>query len=239
MVSRSSKRKAKQPPAKPEAEAYTHAKGSALTSLHAAVDPRAFYADILPMVPVKPGSIILDIGGGIGRDALTLAARGQDLEVYSIDPDPHMWVKSQDHYPDRFTRLENAFRPASNKPLFLQDSLPWLYNLKRLKPGLKADFILCNAVMMFVRPEDRQQAINTMAAHLSPKGSLVIRFRTEDLKDGMHPISVAEIDRLCLHTRFGHAIRLYGTEPIPDPADRKLANGKPMMWHQRILIRQI
>ena len=239
MASRPSKKKTKPDTKASAAEAYTHAKGSAPTALHASVDPLAFYADILPMVPVRPGSVILDIGGGIGRDALAFAARGQGLEIYSVDPDPHMWTKAQEHYPDRFVRLEDGPILPITKPAFLEDSLPWLDNLKRLKPDLKADFILCNAVMMFVKPEERQQAINTMAARLSQKGSLVIRFRTEDLKDGMHPISVAEIDRLCLRARFGQATRLFGTDPIPDPAGRSLANGKPMMWQQRILMKAL
>jgi trans-aconitate methyltransferase len=233
MGTRPSKRKAK--PTNQATEAYTHAKGSASTALHASVDPLAFYRDVLPMLPTRSGGVIIDVGGGIGRDTLMFADHAKGLEVYSIDPDPVMWEKAQAHYPGRLVRMEDAV--SSDKPVFLADSLPYLAELKRLKPSLKADFILCNAVMMFIKPEERQTALNTMASLLKPNGSLVVRFRTEDLKDGMHPITVDEIDRLCLRTRFGHATRLYGTESIPDPAGRTLTNGRPMMWHQRILIR--
>jgi SAM-dependent methyltransferase len=220
---------------------YTHAKGSAPTSLHASVDALAFYSDILHLIPTEPASVIIDFGGGIGRDALAFYDRaGGQIHAISIDPDPTMLAKAQTQYPDRFEIIENNYADllADNHPKYLQDTLPHLPRLNSIAPDLKADFALCNAVLMFIKPEEREASLTAMAEHLKPGGHLVVRFRTVDLKEGMHPISEAEIDAISAKVAFAKALTVETLPPAADPSNRKAPDGQPYLWHQRVFTKQ-
>lgn len=224
-----------------EQDNYTHAKGSAPTSLHASVDALAFYSDILHLIPTAPGSVIIDFGGGIGRDALAFHDRaGGQAHVVSIDPDPAMLAKAQTQYPGRFDVVVNddTGLRSDNRPKYLQDSLPDLPLFNKIAPDLKADFALCNAVLMFIKPEEREASLAAMAEHLQPGGHLVIRFRTVDLKEGMHPISEAEIDAVSAKVAFAKALTVETLPPAADPSNRHAPNGDPYLWHQRVFTKQ-
>lgn len=221
---------------------YTYAKGSAAPSQHKAIEALGFYHDILPLVPTAPGSVILDFGTGIGRDALAFYDRsGGQAIVIAVDPDPAMKAASKTEYPGRFLyagEQDGPADPQDRRPLYIEDSLPKLDALRGALPDLKADFALCNAVLMFVRPEDRETSLAAMAERLGPKGSLVLRFRTVDLKPGMHPITQAGIDRAVNAVATDYNLTARKTKPAADPLGRFAPNGKPYFWHQRILTRK-
>jgi len=220
---------------------YTHAKGSAPTSMHASVDALAFYSDILHLVPTEPGSVIIDFGGGIGRDALAFYDRaGGKIHVVSVDPDPAMLAKARTQYPGRFDIVasDEADLLADLRPKYLQDTLPGLKRLNAVAPDMKAEFALCNAVLMFLKPEEREASLAAMAEHLKPGGHLVVRFRTVDLKEGMHPISEAEIDAVSAKVAFAKSLTVETLPPAADPSDRKAPNGDSYLWHQRVFTKQ-
>lgn len=224
-----------------EQDNYTHAKGSAPTSLHASVDALAFYSDIVHLIPTAPGSVIVDFGGGIGRDALAFYDRaGRQIHAISIDPDPAMLAKAQTQYSGRFDIIagDDADLLADFRPKYLQDTLPALNRLNDIAPDLKADFALCNAVLMFLKPEEREASLMAMAEHLAPGGHLVVRFRTVDLKEGMHPISETEIDAVSAKVAFAKSLTVEKLPPAADPSNRKAPDGQPYLWHQRIFTKQ-
>jgi SAM-dependent methyltransferase len=103
-------------------------------------ESRAFeevHASLLDLLPA-PGSIILDIGAGSGRDAAWFAARGDD--VVAVEPSDAMRTHARALHP-------------SPRIHWLSDSLPELAQVRRL--GLTFDFILLSAVWMHLPPAAR------------------------------------------------------------------------------------
>ncbi|MCY4057259.1 MAG: class I SAM-dependent methyltransferase [Gammaproteobacteria bacterium] len=124
---------------------------------------------------------ILDVGSGSGRDAAWLASIGHD--VIAVEPNPTMRTECERLHPDKPFRL-------------LADRLPDLS--ATFRTGLSFDFILVNAVWMFVAPSHRERAFRKLVTLLKPGGKIAITLRQGpvDVDRGMHPASTEEIEGL-------------------------------------------
>jgi SAM-dependent methyltransferase len=123
----------------------------------------------------------MDVGAGSGHDAAWLASLG--YEVLAVE-------------------LCAAMRTEAGR-LHLQDTLRWLDDrlpdiAGLIRAGLSAEAILLSAVWMHLRPADRPRAFRKLVFLLRPGGLLAISLRIgpEEPGRGMHPVSLAEIERL-------------------------------------------
>ncbi|MFS2022945.1 methyltransferase domain-containing protein [Massilia sp. CT11-137] len=135
------------------------------------------HADLIGILPA-PGSTVLDIGAGSGRDAAWLAAKGYD--VVAVEPSEAMLAHARAKH-------------TSSRIQWLSDSLPGLANVRRL--GLSFDLILLSAVWMHIPPSDRQRALRKLATLLAPKGRIAISLRlgAPDTERAMHEVSLLEL----------------------------------------------
>ena len=133
--------------------------------------------DVLP----HDKACILDVGSGSGRDAAWLASLGH--EVIAVEPNPAMRKECGRLHP------HNTFR-------LLPDRLPDLS--ATFRSGLSFDFILVNAVWMFVVPSQRERAFRKLVTLLKPGGKIAITLRQGpvEVDRGMHAASTEEIERL-------------------------------------------
>ena len=133
--------------------------------------------DLLP----HDKACILDVGSGSGRDAAWLASLGH--EVIAVEPNSTMRKESERWHPNKTFRL-------------VADRLPDLS--ATFRTGLSFDFILVNAVWMFVAPSHRERAFRKLITLLKPGGKIAITLRQGpvDVDRGMHPVSTEEIERV-------------------------------------------
>lgn len=132
------------------------------------------HRELLPFLP-PPGSAVLDIGAGSGRDAAALARRG--YAVTAVEPSLELQAWSRDHYGP--TTVE-----------WVEDRLPSLHVLRITKR--RFHFILCSAVLMHVAPIDLGEAFEALAELLEPGGKLAISVRdrqSDDPPDIFHDLT--------------------------------------------------
>ncbi len=158
------------------------------------------HADLIAILPA-PGSTVLDIGAGSGRDAAWLAAKGYD--VVAIEPSEAMLARARAKH-------------TSSRIQWLSDSLPDLAKVRRL--GLSFDFILLSAVWMHIPPAARQRALRKLATLLAPKGRIAISLRlgAPDAEREMHEVSLPELAGLA--QQFG--LRIVHTSASQDKLRR-------------------
>ena len=134
-------------------------------------------ADFLPSAPAA----VLDVGAGSGRDAAWLASLGYD--VVAVEPDRVMREEMSRWHPDSHLEL-------------IADRLPDM--AKTFRSGLSFDFILVNAVWMFVAPGVRERAFRKLVTLLKPRGVIALTLREGPMEAGrgMHPVSVQEVEQL-------------------------------------------
>jgi 2-polyprenyl-3-methyl-5-hydroxy-6-metoxy-1,4-benzoquinol methylase len=123
------------------------------------------HADILDHLP-PPGSDVLDVGAGSGRDAAALAARG--YRVVAVEPAQALadWGRA---------------RYADQEIIWIDDALPALSVVSAM-PRRYA-FILCSAVLMHVVAEALDRSVATLAALLTPRGHLAMSVRDRGAQD--------------------------------------------------------
>ena len=107
-----------------------------------------------------PGSTVLDIGAGSGRDMAVLMETGFD--VYGIDPSPEMVSHAVAAYPQLKDRLVCA-------------SLPW----NKLIFDMKFDSIRCSAVLMHISDDIIFDAVECIKNLLKENGRLLISVPVE------------------------------------------------------------
>jgi len=159
------------------------------------------HADLVDLLPA-PGTTVLDVGAGSGRDAAWFAANGYD--VVAVEPSDAMRTQAQ------------ALHPSS-RIHWLSDSLPDLANVRRL--GLSFDLILLSAVWMHVPPAARQRALRKLATLLAPKGRIAISLRlgAPDTERAMYEVSLPELAGLA--QQFG--LRIVRTTDSQDRLGRR------------------
>ena len=207
---------------------YSFSKGSLGSDEHAKVRFEDFYSDILHLIPHE--GILIDAGGGAGRDAVAMQERSNGgAMVFSIDPDPARYADSQKIYPGKIS-LANDWDEAQrinagHQVIFVQDDLQCMDDFNRISNNARGNFVLCNAVMMFIPEEDHQKALNNLRRITLPEGVAVIRYRTENLTADMVRIDHDKFESQCNTAGF-YAER---TAPLDD------ALGRSHKWHQLIL----
>jgi SAM-dependent methyltransferase len=144
---------------------------------NAAAELNGWLADLLPKSP----AVVMDVGAGSGRDAAWLASLG--YEVLAVEPSAAMRAEAQRLHPRETLRWLNDRLPDMTGPI---------------RAGLSADAILLSAVWMHVQPDNRPRAFRKLVSLLRPGGLLTISLRMgpEEPGRGMHPVSLAEIERL-------------------------------------------
>ena len=164
--------------------------------------------DLLP----HDKACILDVGSGSGRDSAWLARLGH--EVIAVEPDPAMRKESDRWHPERNFTL-------------LADRLPDLS--ATFRTGLSFDFILVNAVWMFVAPSHRERAFRKLVTLLKPGGKIAITLREGpvDVGRGMHPVSTDEVQQLA---------RRYGAYLEPTQRATDFLGRRQISW-TRIIVR--
>ena len=158
------------------------------------------HASLLDLLPA-PGSTILDIGAGSGRDAAWFAAH--DYDVVAVEPSDAMRAHARALHP-------------SPRIHWLSDSLPDLVQVRRL--GLTFDLILLSAVWMHVPPAERARALRKLATLLSPNGRIAISLRLgePDTARAMYAVSLPELTSLA--QQFG--LRLVHVQDSADKLGR-------------------
>ena len=135
------------------------------------------HTGLLDLLP-KPGSTVLDVGAGSGRDAAWFASRGYD--VIAVEPSAAM-------------RARGRALHQSTRITWIDDSLPDLVQVRRL--GLTFDLILLSAVWMHIPPTSRERALRKMATMLAPNGRIAISLRIgePDVERAMYAVSLPEL----------------------------------------------
>jgi SAM-dependent methyltransferase len=111
-------------------------------------------------LPVAPSNI-LDVGAGPGRDAIWLAQQGH--KVTAVEPAESL-------------RLSGQQKSAELDVVWLDDRLPELA-VVAARPT-RFDFILLSAVWMFLPPDLRHPALQSLAGLLKPHGRIGMTVQT-------------------------------------------------------------
>jgi SAM-dependent methyltransferase len=117
------------------------------------------HGPVLHLLPTAP-SRVLDIGAGTGRDAAALAAMGH--RVIAVEP--------TQAFRDRAVLLHPSPRIE-----WVEDYLPHLSRLTGR--GDRFDVVMLTAVWIHLDPEQRSQAMRTVAGLLRPRGLLAMTLR--------------------------------------------------------------
>ncbi|WP_100752975.1 class I SAM-dependent methyltransferase [Vibrio salilacus] len=123
---------------------------------------------------------VLDVGAGIGRDALWMAE--QHCDVFAVEPAEAMRKIGQEYTGTNVT--------------WIDDSLPSLNKVINL--GVRFDLILVSAVWMHVAPSHRERAFRKLSNLLAPNGRLVISLRHGNFNDKRqsYDVSAEELEQL-------------------------------------------
>jgi SAM-dependent methyltransferase len=122
----------------------------------------------------------LDVGAGVGRDALWLAQKGFD--VIAVEPSVGL-------------RKEGESVTQNTSVHWINDQLPSLKKVESL--NLRYDLILLSAVWMHIPSSHRQRAFRKLSNLLKPDGKLIITLRHGSSPDDreMHPVNKSELDK--------------------------------------------
>jgi SAM-dependent methyltransferase len=143
----------------------------------------------------------LDVGAGVGRDALWLA--NLDFDVIAVEPSNGLKKQGQ-----TLTKETSVH--------WVDDQLPALSKVEAL--NLRFDLILLSAVWMHIPSSQRQRAFRKLANLLKPNGKLVISLRHGSSPDEreMYPVDKSELAELA--NQFGLSLT-YDCDDI-DKLDR-------------------
>ncbi|WP_448206445.1 class I SAM-dependent methyltransferase [Azospirillum sp. sgz302134] len=171
-----------------------------LVAQYESVASEDVHGAVLDLLPSAPGAV-LDVGAGSGRDAAWLAQLGH--QVVAVEPSVGMRAEAQRRHPDPRIR-------------WLDDRLPGLERIHKL--GLSFDAILLSAVWMHVPPPDRRRAFRKLITLLRPGGRLLLTLRHGPPAPdrAMHPVSVAEVERLAAE----HGALVVRAQRLPDRLGR-------------------
>jgi SAM-dependent methyltransferase len=143
---------------RPIIEGYADA-AAELIPRYEAVSSSNLYSDVAHLLP-EPGSSVIDIGAGTGRDAAWLAAKG--CRVLAVEPVAPF-------------REAAATLHQSPRIEWVDDSLPGLPRV--LQRGQTFDFVLLSAVWQHLDRRERQLAMPNLRALIVPGGRLLLSVR--------------------------------------------------------------
>ncbi len=148
----------------------------------------------------------LDIGAGVGRDALWLANKG--FNVVAVEPAKELLKIGQDYTQD-------------TSVYWLDDLLPELKNTIALQT--KFDLILVSAVWMHIPSSQRERAYRKLTNLLKPNGKLVISLRHGKSPDKreMYPVTIDELSTFSAK---------FGLSQIGQCADKDKLKRPEVLW---------
>ena len=211
------------------------------TKAHDQIDVNAYYQRVYKALEKYDGKTVLDIFSGGGRDIkdmyLQLEGNGKFI---AIDSEAQRLV---DMVSKNFqTALQHGFTyHIVDSQAALDDTLgagniaviqgvfpatPLGNKDQKSDIDLKADFILCNAGIMFTPPQDLAPTLQAMAGLLKSKGELTLRFSgaREDKKQqtgqSYHVHNVETVQ----HILETHGLNVTRHDNLDDP------NGRPFQW---------
>lgn len=205
--------------------------GALPRSVHAQFRFDDFYPERIRSLMSRPG-VVVDIGTGVGRDAVAIHTRaGRDgaLRVIGLDPDEENFRQAVETYPDKGIVLCRDWDEVAGVDPVHQIA----YLVRELQKAdappdsLRADFINCSAVLMFVSPDEHKACLDSLKNMLEPDGHVFLRFRTEMLKDGMHRIDPETLRGQCRDAGFDIETLPRFADPPPTRRDFK--------WHDWLL----
>ncbi len=207
-------------------------KGAQSREAHA----RYRFEDIYPAIMPEwvAHGVVMDIGAGVARDAVAMhermrtGTRTKPL-VIGIDPDEANYHKAVETYPHKDIVLCRDWNDVAGVKRHRQ--IAYLIGELQHLPGppskLRADFINCSAVLMFV-PQDEQAAfVKALHNFVRRRGDVFLRFRTEMLKEGMTKVDMPTLIEQCRSAGFN--IDKLPDFPDPPPSSRDF------MWHDLLL----
>lgn len=169
------------------------------TEEHNNMDVDAYYARVYEAVKRHKGGVIVDVFSGGPRDTLNMidvldgdgffAAIDSEADKISDLVNKNFDISGRQKkglvIPDfslvdgkrQFELVNNWMTVARDGAVAVfQHRFPSVVTGSRLPFTLKADFMLCNAGIMFVEPENLDFTLAEMAEHLNDGGELALRF---------------------------------------------------------------
>lgn len=204
-------------------------KGAQSREVHARYDFAQIYpARMLAGIPRQ--GVVMDIGTGVGRDAVAMhdRARGR-LLVVGIDPDINNYYKAVEAYPHKEISLCRDWNDVAKVKRNRQIAylVGEVQNIPEPPLQLRADFINCAAVVMFVPQNEHLAFLQGLHRLVKPYRDVFLRFRTEGLKEGMAAINLRALYNEC--RMAGFFIDKMPDFPDPPPGSRDFS------WHDHLL----
>jgi hypothetical protein len=211
------------------ADQRTYSKGALPLSAHAkasfdAIYPPQFYNRI-----PKQG-VFMDIGTGIGRDAIAVHNRSKGrLLVIGIEPEEGSYEQACAQYPDKDIVLchnwDDVGKVKRNRQIaYLAANIQ---DLETPPPKLKADFINCSAVLMFVPEQEQDQFLQSLHRLSKPYRDIFLRWRTDMLKGQMIKVEERDLVRKLINHSFFPDVK----PDFPDGAPLY----RDFSWHDMII----
>lgn len=146
---------------------------AALATQYESITFADVHRDVLHLFPQRPGRV-LDIGAGSGRDAAALTRAGH--QVVAVEPTAALRQEGQ--------RIHAAL-PIE----WMDDHLPELAGLRG--SGRRFDLVLLTAVWMHLDAPEREIAMRSAAALVSPGGRMVMSLRHGPVPHGRRMFDVS------------------------------------------------
>lgn len=206
---------------------YTHGLS---TQTHDAMSVDDYYGIVYNACREKRGGLFVDVFSGGGRDIQKISTLlGGDGKFIAIDSDPQriqdMTGKQGFVMVDSRQALENAFKDA--KIAVVGGTLPERpYGTTDIDLKGRADFILCNAGIMFVRPDQLEDTLKQLSGMLAPQGEMVLRFslKRDDQSKNLGIAYFVHDPKTVENILGREGMRVERREDLPDPA------GRPFSW---------
>lgn len=201
------------------------------------------HARIQTVLKAQKPQFIIDMGAGSGRDSIMMddfmkaVLPGRETHLLSMDADNMRVKDALAAYPKRFTPAFTADQVAHihhnhKRIAYMCDELPALPRLGNVS-NIKADFMLCHAVIMFIPAKDLASSFNRMVNCLANNGTLFLGFSSERPvyyeTDQRHSVELVD---LLVRDMDGIRVR-----SLPDLKDSQY-DTKPerkFHWHYRII----
>ncbi len=161
------------------------ANASALAAQYESITFAEVYRDLIHLFPTQPATVV-DIGAGSGRDAAALARCGH--QVVAVEPTGELRREGQ--------RLHGVL-PID----WMDDHLPTLDVLRQAKR--RFDVVLLTAVWMHLDPQEREVAMEAVAALTSDNGQVFMSLRHGPIPEGRRMFDVSAEDTARLAARHG------------------------------------
>ncbi|GEM_PF-5762961 len=101
--------------------------------------------------------------------------------------------------------------------------------------NMKSDFGLCGKDFMYVPTQDRRQKLSELFDEIAPGGKMLLMYRTVGLDEGMHPISIGEMNDIARDVVTEQNGFYSCPAAIDDPMGRKTDTGEPYRWYQCLM----